>query len=113
MEVIDTTNREGKLESGKMIEPDDNIMYTCKDCSDEIYPLKGKFSAETVKSAIAAKFLFSEAGNEYDEHMWLTDISVSDDTVTGKLDNDPVHIKMVVGEIVTRKLSDVEELLFD
>ena len=99
----------------KMKEPHDNIIFTCKECSDEIYPLKGKFSAETVKKARAAKFLFGDLDDEDAtlEHMWLNDLDVSGDMVTGKLDNDPVYVKMILGQIVTRKVSEVEELLFD
>ena len=99
-----------------MKEPHDNIIFTCKDCSDEIYPLKGKFSAETVKKAKAAKFLF---GNKNDkdaalEHMWLCDLDVSGDIVTGKLDNDPVYVdNVILGQIVSFRISEVEELLFD
>ena len=98
-----------------MKEPDENIVFTCKDCSDEMYPLKGKFSSETVKKARAAKFVFGDLDGEdsHLEHMWLCDLDVSGDTVTGRLDNDPVYVKLIVGQIITIKISEVEELLFD
>ena len=56
-----------------MKEPHDNIIFTCKDCSDDMYPLKGKFSAETIKKARAAKFLFGNLDDKDAtlEHMWL------------------------------------------
>ena len=98
-----------------MKEPDENIIFTCKDCSDSMYPLKGKFSAETIKKARAAKFEFGDLDGEdsHIEHMWLNNLDVSGDMVTGKLDNDPVYVKLIHGQIITRKISDVEELLFD
>ena len=97
-----------------MKEPDKNIVFICKDCSDDMYPLKGKFSAETVKKARAAKFVFGDLddGDENLEHMWLTDLDVKRKTVTGKLDNDPVYVRLKLGQIITRKISEVEELLF-
>ena len=98
-----------------MKEPHDNIIFTCKDCSDDMYPLKGKFSAETVKRARAAKFLFGDPDDKDValEHMWLCDLDVSGGIVTGKLDNDPVYIAdVILGQIVSRKISEVEELLF-
>ena len=100
----------------KMKEPHDNIIFTCKDCSDDMYPLKGKFSAETIKKARAAKFLFGNLDDKDAalEHMWLCDLDVSGDIVTGKLDNDPVYVdNVILGQVVSRKISDVEELLFD
>ena len=100
----------------KMKEPHDNIIFTCKDCSDDMYPLKGKFSAETIKKARAAKFLFGDLDDKDAalEHMWLCDLDVSGDIVTGKLDNDPVYVdNVILGQVVSRKISDVEELLFD
>ena len=45
--------------------------------------------------------------------MWLSDLDVSDDIVTGRLDNDPVYVKLIHGQIISRKISEVEELLFD
>ena len=98
-----------------MKEPDKNIVFMCKECSDDMYPLKGKFSAETIKKASAAKFVFGDlkGGDKNLEHMWLTDLVVSKDTVTGKLDNDPVYARLKLGQIITRKISEVEELIFD
>ena len=98
-----------------MKQPHDNITFTCKDCSDDMYPLKGKFSAETIKKAKAAKFLFGNLDDKDSalEHMWLSDLDVSDDIVTGRLDNDPVYVKLIHGQIISRKISEVEELLFD
>mgnify|MGYP003728386203 CR=1 FL=1 len=31
----------------------------------------------------------------------------------GKLDNDPVYVRLKLGQIITRKISEVEELIFD
>ena len=97
-----------------MKEPDKNIVFVCKDCSDDMYPLKGKFSAETVKKARAAKFVFGDldGGDKNLEHMWLINLDVKRKTVTGKLDNDPVYARLKLGQIITRKISEVEELLF-
>lgn len=98
-----------------MKEPDKNIVFMCKDCSDDMYPLKGKFSAKTIKKARAAKFVFGDLKGEDKnlEHMWLTDLDISGDNVTGKLDNDPVYVRLKLGQIITRKISEVEELIFD
>ena len=99
-----------------MKEPDKNIVFMCKECSDDMYPLKGKFSAETIKKASAAKFVFGDlkGGDKNLEHMWLTDLNViSGDLIQGKLDNDPVYVRLKLGQIITRKISEVEELIFD
>ena len=80
-----------------------------------MYPLKGKFSAETIKKARAAKFLFGDLDDKDAalEHMWLCDLDVSGDIVTGKLDNDPVYVdNVILGQIISFRISEVEELLF-
>jgi len=41
-------------------EPEDNITMICKDCTEDMYPMKGKFSRESIEKADFAKLLFED-----------------------------------------------------
>tara|TARA_Y100001949_G_C15729744_1_gene218853 strand:+ start:129 stop:449 length:321 start_codon:yes stop_codon:yes gene_type:complete len=103
-------------------EPDSNIRVLCDDCTDKQYPLKGKFSPETIRHALGAKFAFTNSLWDADseqmvdviEHMWIVNLTVKDNKITGTLDNEPHHIyNVALGDVVTRDISEVEELIYD
>ncbi len=68
-----------------MREPDSNIVYTCSDCSKEMYPRAGTFTADEVRASSHIKANFDS------EHMWVKIVKVTDQGVNGTVDNDPVR----------------------
>lgn len=104
------TMREHHLGHIKAIEPDSNIVQRCADCTDDMYPRKGKFTVDEINNAFGAKFEFIEDRDS--EHMWLINLDVNDNNVTGTLDNEPVSIHNVKrGQRITRKISEIEDLI--
>ena len=47
-------------EKGKEPEGKDNITMICRDCIEDMYPMKGKFSRESIEKADYAKLLFED-----------------------------------------------------
>ncbi len=87
------------------MENEANIVLTCKECSDEMYPNKGKFD---VKVGEFAKIRFEAENSLTSESMWIKVTKVNGDELEGVLDNDPIFIKSVkCGDIVTFKKEDV------
>jgi uncharacterized protein YegJ (DUF2314 family) len=88
-----------------------NILYVCPECSEKLYPNKGKFTVEQLLKADMVKSAFS-AGKRV-EHMWVkvSEVQVEDQLVKGALDNTPIEIThLTFGEIVFVPFKDVEDI---
>ncbi len=92
---------------------DPNIRTYCPNHIKELYPLKGKFSIETVRAAKIAKFRFQEG--EVVEWMWIYIHGVKDNGIVyGVLDNEPYMIQNIkFKDKINRHFSEVAELQFD
>lgn len=87
------------------MENETNIVLTCRECSDEMYPNKGKFD---VKVGEFAKIRFEAENGLTSESMWIKVTKVNGDELEGVLDNDPIFIKSVkYGDIVKFKKEGV------
>ena len=94
---------------------DPNTETICRGCVANKYPLKGKFSRETIKRATSAKFLFEDPLEEFGgEHMWLAIDHVGTKYVYGRLDNEPALLDCLkMGDKLAMPISEVEELQFE
>lgn len=70
------------------MESRDNIMFVCKECSQEMYPKKGTFDPKVGDSI---KLKFSESGRN--EYMWVNVTKCDGEKYEGVLDNDPIFIE--------------------
>ncbi len=68
-------------------EDQSNIIVTCRDCANNMYPNKGKFD---VKVGDSVKIVFK--GENGTESMWVIVKKVNGDVFEGILNNDPVLI---------------------
>lgn len=66
-----------------------NIVLTCKDCAEKMYPDKGKYN---VNVGDFAKLKFTDGDRA--EYMWVEVIKVdrNGNKYEGRLDNDPVLV---------------------
>jgi hypothetical protein len=88
-----------------------NILYVCPECSEKLYPNKGKFTVEQLLKADMVKSAFS-AGKRV-EHMWVKvkEVQVENQLVKGTLDNTPTEIThLTFGEIVFVPFKDAEDI---
>lgn len=46
------------------------------------------------------------------ENLWITDVAVAGDVVTGRIGNDPVHVSYKLGDTWTGRLADVRDWTF-
>ena len=96
----------------KAIEPDSNTIWSCGDCIDDMYPRKGTFTFKEIDEAYGAKFEFKDGVDS--EHMWVNNLTIDGNDIIGTLDNDPVNIRNVrLGQSVTKKVTEIEDLYFD
>lgn len=102
--------------------PDANVEVLCHDCTATKYPLKGRFSEETLRKAKGAKFFFKnpDRGKFKDprgckgENLWIQIQEVKDGKVYGTLANDPFIIRDIHhGDNIVRKVSEAMELDFE
>ena len=90
---------------------DPNILYVCPECSEKLYPNKGKFTVEQLLKADMVKSAFS-AGKRV-EHMWVkvSEVQVENQLVKGTLDNTPIEIThLTFGDIVFVPFKDIEDI---
>ena len=55
-----TNQLRAKMKHHNEPEDEDNITMICKDCTEDMYPMKGKFSRESIEKADFAKLLFED-----------------------------------------------------
>ena len=90
---------------------DPNILYVCPECSEKLYPNKGKFTVEQLLKADMVKSAFS-AGKRV-EHMWVkvSEVQVENQLVKGTLDNTPTEIThLTFGDIVFVPFKYIEDI---
>lgn len=83
----------------------DNIILTCKECAEKMYPDKGTFD---VRVGDFAKLKFTD-GNRV-EYMWVEVVKVDKENnkYEGRVDNDPVLVQSVkYNEKVEFKKDDI------
>lgn len=71
-------------------ENSDNMIVTCKNCSEQMYPNKGNFD---IKIGDYIKIRFEE--EDKGEYMWVKVKNIDGDKYEGDLDNDPVLIRNI------------------
>jgi hypothetical protein len=89
---------------------DPNILKVCPECSEKLYPNKGKFTVEQLLKAIMVKSAFS-AGKRV-EHMCVkvSEVQVENQLVKGTLDNNPTEIThLIFGDFVFVPFKDIED----
>ena len=98
-----------------MVEEDpENIIMTCSDCIEKMYPNKGNFDPN-VGDYVKMKF-YGDKGNEYMwvkvAHIDLVETLDDDYKFEGTLDNDPVLVKDIkCGDRIRFRKEDILELL--
>jgi len=84
---------------------DDSIIFVCEECSKKMYPRKGKFSVKELEKADFVKADFNGG------HMWIKDIVVSKEGITGIVDNVPIcPISPKLGEKVFIAIGEIEDI---
>jgi hypothetical protein len=90
---------------------DPNTVIVSPECSEKLYPNKGKFSLKQLFKASMVKSAFS-AGKRV-EHMWVkvSEVLIEDQLVKGSLDNTPSEIThLTFGGIVLVPFKDIEDI---
>lgn len=72
-------------------EDKDNITMICRDCIEDMYPMKGKFSRETIEKADYAKLLFEDDGKPDKKR---------EDNLIGDLNDQSWELSDKVGDLV-------------
>jgi len=60
-----------------MSEPKDNVVVTCGDCAEKIYPKKGTFTKNDLEGCTHVKKEF------HGEHLWIKISEITDEGVKG------------------------------
>ncbi|MFA5401726.1 MAG: DUF2314 domain-containing protein [Dehalococcoidia bacterium] len=88
-----------------------NVIPMCPECSEKMYPHKGKFKAEDIRIGDSIKKRFAEDGAA-PEHMWVIVTSIAGDKLVGTLDNDPVGMTSIkYGDRVELDITEVEDIV--
>lgn len=94
----------------EMAENPKNIMLVCKECSEKMYPDKGKFQVDIGQFA---KLKFTD--KSCSEYMWVKVVKVRDGQdyeggydYEGMLDNEPIFVRNVeYGDVVKFNKQDI------
>lgn len=86
-------------------ESDDNILISCKDCSEKLYPNRGRWQKSDMKFATHVKKNFDG------EHMWVKISCIQEDGIIGTVDNIPIKSESpILGTVVFVKYTEMEDV---
>jgi uncharacterized protein YegJ (DUF2314 family) len=98
------------IEQAKAVEYEGNVVFTCPDCSDKMYPNAGKFTHGDIRIGGFVKFpLIAEDGSR--EFIWAIVLGITGDIIYGTLDNEPIFASGHLGDPVSISLMQVVEVM--
>mgnify|MGYP001055318719 CR=1 FL=1 len=66
------------------MEPKDNVITICSECSERLYPNRGRWTKRDMRFCTHAKKVFGR------EHMWVKILKIREDGIVGTVANIPV-----------------------